>query len=33
MLAEPKKAIAHLKLKSVKRAATDMVWIKYAAKK
>jgi riboflavin biosynthesis pyrimidine reductase len=30
---EPKKAIAHLRLKSVRRAAADMLWIKYAVKK
>ena len=30
---KPKKAVAHLRLKSVRRAATDMLWIKYAVKK
>jgi 2,5-diamino-6-(ribosylamino)-4(3H)-pyrimidinone 5'-phosphate reductase len=29
---EPKKAVAHLRLKSVSRAAAGMLWIKYAVK-
>ena len=29
----PSKAIAKLRLKSVKRAATDMLWIRYAVRK
>ena len=30
---QPRKAIAKLRLKSVKKAASDMLWIKYAVKK
>ena|SRR5919197_6496341 len=30
---EPRKAIAKLRLKAVKRAATDMLWIKYTVRK
>jgi 2,5-diamino-6-(ribosylamino)-4(3H)-pyrimidinone 5'-phosphate reductase len=31
--AKPKKAVAHLRLKSVRRAAAGMLWIKYAVRK
>ena len=30
---QPKKAVAHLRLKSVRKAATGMVWLKYKVQK